>query len=124
MRVFEASGLAAGVAIDIRGTPEEPLFQANQIGAQLGLGNIRETIEDFDEDELRVRITDTSRAANFLTELGLYRLLGMSRKPLARPFQKWVAKAASHLNSAKNPIGLTISTDTRRLAHRHRALWT
>ena len=97
MRVFEASGLAAGVAIDIRGTPEEPLFQANQIGAQLGLGNIRETIEDFDEDELRVRITDTSRAANFLTELGLYRLLGMSRKPLARPFQKWVAKVVREI---------------------------
>ena len=27
----------------------------------------------------------------FLTELGLYRLLGQSRMPVARPFQKWVA---------------------------------
>ena len=30
---------------------EAPLFQANQIGAFLGLVNVRETIKDFDEDE-------------------------------------------------------------------------
>ena len=28
----------------------------------------------------------------FLTEEGLYRLLMISRKPIARPFQKWVTK--------------------------------
>ena len=33
----------------------------------------------------------------FLTELGLYRLLGMSRKPFARPFQKWVAKVVKEI---------------------------
>ena len=80
-----------GITINIQGTPEDPRFQASQIGALLGLVNIRETIKDFDEDETSVSSTDTSRTAVFLTELGLYRQLGASRKPCARPFQKWVA---------------------------------
>jgi prophage antirepressor-like protein len=41
-----------------------------------------------DEDETHVGLTDINRNATFLAELGLYRLLGMSRKPIARPFQK------------------------------------
>ena len=44
-----------------------------------------------------VSVTDTSRTATFLTELSLYRLIGMSRKPFARPFQKWVAKMMKEL---------------------------
>ena len=100
VRAFETAGLARGVAINIQGTFEEPLFQAKQIGELLGFANIRETLKDFDEDEVRVSSTDTSagtRQATFLTELGLYRLLGMSRKPLARPFQKWVAGVVKEL---------------------------
>ena len=49
---------------------------------------------------MSVLTTDTSagqRNALFLTEIGLYRLLGMSRKPLARPFQKWVAKTIKEI---------------------------
>lgn len=79
--------------INIAGTYEDPLFQANQIGKILGLTNIRVTIQSFDEDEKRVSTTYTSmgeRDVTFLTELGLYRLLGMSKKPIARTFQKWV----------------------------------
>lgn len=59
-----------------------------------GQVNIRESIKNFDDDEVRVRTTDTNhreRTATYLTEMGLYRLLGQSRKPQARPFQKWVA---------------------------------
>ena len=76
------------------------LFQANQIGELLDIKNIRDTLSGFDEDEVHVGTTDTnagSRKALFLTELGLYRLLGMSRKPLARPFQKWVAKTIKEI---------------------------
>ena len=32
-----------------------------------------------------------------MTEVGLYRLLGMSRKPVARAFQKWVAKVVKEI---------------------------
>ncbi|PNH01959.1 hypothetical protein TSOC_012182, partial [Tetrabaena socialis] len=82
-KLFQNASLQ--VTINIRGTEEDPMFQANQIGKLLGLVNIRESLKDFDEDELRVSTTDTSagqRTALFLTQLGLYRLLCQSRKPV------------------------------------------
>ena len=35
----------------------------------------------------------------FLTEIGLYRLLGMSRKEKARKFQKWIATVVKEIRS-------------------------
>ena len=95
VRAFADPGATHGISINIQGTPEDPLFQANQIGALLGLVNVHESIKDFDDDERAIRSTVTpggQQRVIFLTELGLYRLLGASRKPCARPFQKWVAK--------------------------------
>ena len=43
--------LDAEYPINIKGTLEDPLFQANQIGKLLGLANIYETLRDFSEDE-------------------------------------------------------------------------
>ena len=90
VKAFSDVGLSQGVSINIQGTLEDPLFQANQIGTLLGLVNIRETIKDFDADEKdAVSTTDSigrHQTILYLTELGLYRLLGMSRKPFARPF--------------------------------------
>ena len=51
VRAFTDAGLERGVTINIQGTSEDPLFQASQIGALLGLVNIRETIKEFDDDE-------------------------------------------------------------------------
>lgn len=79
--------------INIQGTPEEPLFQANQIGKLLEISNIRENLRDFDSDEKHVILTDTPGGAQnvtFLTEIGLYKILGRSRKPIAHTFQKWM----------------------------------
>ena len=79
--------------INIQGTVENPLFQANQIGKLLGIINIRDSIKDFEEDERSVVLTDTSfgiKETNFLTEIGLYRLLSRSRKAIAAIFQKWM----------------------------------
>lgn len=33
----------------------------------------------------------------FLTEIGLYRLIGISRKPNARKFQKWIAMVVKEI---------------------------
>ena len=79
--------------INIRGTLEDPLFQANQIGKMLGMANIRENLRDFSINEKIVILTDTlggNQETMFLTELGLYRLLGRSRKPIAKKFQEWM----------------------------------
>lgn len=74
----------------------DALFKANDIGSVLGLVNIRETIRNYDDDEKSdVSLTDPhgrEQVTTFLTEEGVYRLLMQSRKPMARPFQKWVAK--------------------------------
>lgn len=55
---FQAAGHEKGISVNIKGPdqtrPEEPLFQSNQIGELLGLTNIRMTLKDFDEDEVRV----------------------------------------------------------------------
>lgn len=89
------------IEINIQGTMDEPLFQTISIGKLLGLKNIRETIKNFDEDEICVvSSTDcTNRTQNisFLTEIGLYRLLGMSRKEKARKFQKWIATVVKEI---------------------------
>ena len=39
------------ITINIQGTLDDPLFQANQIGEILELTNIRKSIKDFDTDE-------------------------------------------------------------------------
>ena len=81
------------ININIKGTLEDPLFQANQIGKILELSNINENLKDFNEDEKVIILTDTQGGPQktlFLTEVGLYRLLGRSRKPIASVFQKWI----------------------------------
>ena len=79
--------------INIQGTVENPLFQANQIGKLLGINNISQAIKDFEEDERSLILNETSfgiKETNFLTESGLYRILARSRKPIAAIFQKWM----------------------------------
>lgn len=79
--------------INIQGTDDDPLFQANQIGRLLGLTNVHKTLSTFDSDEKVLTLSSTlggEQQTTFLTEIGLYRLLGMSRKPIAHTFQKWV----------------------------------
>ena len=97
--------------INIKGTPEEPLFQANQIGKILGIVNISSTLKDFGVEERCLVSKDrplgstegsfskeeSNVQTNFLTELGLYRLLGRSRKPIAATFQKWMIKTIKEI---------------------------
>jgi prophage antirepressor-like protein len=79
--------------IIIKGTVNDPLFRASDIGVVLELSNIRMSISDFDESEKVVSTTDTlggTQEVTFLTEKGLYKVLFRSRKPIAQKFQNWV----------------------------------
>lgn len=81
------------VEITIKGTLENPLFKACDIGKVLGLTNIRQNIQDFDETEKDVSLTyahSGQQNITFLTEKGLYKILFKSRKPIAIKFQNWV----------------------------------
>ena len=86
--------------VNIQGTLEDPLFQANQIGKLLGIVNMRDGIKDFSENEKVVFLTDTlggKQETLFLTEFGLYRLLGRSRKPIAHKFQEWMVSVLKEI---------------------------
>lgn len=79
--------------ITILGDQTTPLFRASDIGLVLGLSNINASIADFDNTERITISTKTpggQQSITFLTEIGLYNILFVSRKPIAKQFKKWV----------------------------------
>lgn len=94
MEIFKAFALD-GIEhnVNILWENDEPLFRASEIGRVLDITHITSSIRSFDDTEKVVRSTHTlggEQETTFLTECGLYKLLMISRKPAARPFQKWV----------------------------------
>ena len=86
--------------IVIKGTINEPVFRASDIGEILEMGNIRTSIQHFDETERHVHTMDTStgpKQVTFLTEKGLYKVLFKSRKPIAEKFQNWVCEVIKEI---------------------------
>lgn len=87
--------------IVIKGTLDDPLFRASDIGIILEINNIRMSIVDFDESEKRaVSSTDSTgrmQDVTFLTEKGLYKVLFRSRKPIAQKFQNWVCEVVKEI---------------------------
>lgn len=77
------------VVINVQGTRDDPLFQAVQIGAALGLANVNELIHDFEDDEVQAK-----NDIFYLTLHGVHRLLSELREsnPIAWPLQKWMIK--------------------------------
>jgi prophage antirepressor-like protein len=79
--------------ITVYGTWDNPLFKASEIGEMLGIERIRKTLENIDDD---LKVTKAAPTAGglqeqyFLTEDGLYELLFISRKPLAKTFRRHV----------------------------------
>jgi prophage antirepressor-like protein len=92
--------------IEIYGTYEEPLFKAKDIGDLLNIKNIRQTLTNFDKDEVcNTYVTDSSgrnQEMNMLTEQGLYKMLMISRKPIAKEFQKWVFNIVKQIRLNSN----------------------
>jgi prophage antirepressor-like protein len=93
VKAFNSNNLHTEIVI--KGTYEEPLFRASDIGEVLEMGNIRTTIQNFNESEKVVQTIPTtggSQEVSFLTEKGLYKVLFKSRKPIAEQFQNWVCE--------------------------------
>jgi prophage antirepressor-like protein len=71
--------------IVIKGTYENPLFRASDIGEILEMTNISVSIKDFNDTEREDVSTTYTLGGNqqttFLTEKGLYKVLFKSRKP-------------------------------------------
>lgn len=86
--------------IVIKGTHEEPLFRASDVGEILELTNIRINIQDFNDTEKIIQIMSTlggQQHVTFLTEKGLYKVLFRSRKPIAEQFQNWVCEVIKEI---------------------------
>ena len=79
--------------ITIKGTQNDPLFRASDIGEILDMANIRQLIKDYDETKKVSILSDTlggKQNITFLTEKGLYNVLFLSRKPIAEKFKDWI----------------------------------
>lgn len=80
---------------DVRfvGTPDAPEWVAKDVCDVLGLGNVSQSLSDFDDDEKGITEIDTpggKQKALTVTEPGLYKLITRSTKPNAKRFSKWV----------------------------------
>jgi len=86
--------------INIIGTVEEPLFQANQIAKLLGIKNIHDSISNYNENMKVIGEGYTlggKQKIIYLTEIGLYKLLFRSNKKEATIFQEWVCNVIKEL---------------------------
>jgi len=86
--------------INIQGTLDNPLFQANQIGKLLEIAKIRNHMSNFDEKDKVAHETGTPGGIQkvlFLTETGLYKILSKSNKPIAKIFQDWMVNVIKEL---------------------------
>ena len=98
VKSFNANKMHTNIVI--KGTIEEPLFRASDIGEILEMGCIRSTIRNFDGTEKVVHSMHTIGGLQdvvFLTEKGLYKVLFKSRKPIAEQFQNWVCEVVKEL---------------------------
>lgn len=96
----------------IYGTIDEPLFVASDIADLIGHTNVTELLKSVDDDE---KLTSTilragqSRRVNMLTEDGLYEVLMLSRKPIAKKFK---AEIKNILKSIRKNGGYIVGQET------------
>lgn len=91
-----------GKQFKIYGDLENPLFLAKDVAEWIDydISNVSKMVNSVDEDEkLIARINNTS--ATFLTEDGLYEVLMLSRKPIAKQFKKEVKKILKLIRKSK-----------------------
>jgi prophage antirepressor-like protein len=99
IKAFNSNDLHTNIVI--KGTYNEPLFRASDIGEILEISNIRQNIQNYDKTEKDVVCLTDSAGRNqnitFLTEKGLYKVLFKSRKPIAEKFQNWVCEVIKEI---------------------------
>ena len=98
VKAFNSNNLHTEIII--KGTYNDPLFRASDIGNVLDISTIRSVIRDFNETEKVVHSMHTPggvQDVTFLTEKGLYKVLFRSRKPIAETFQNWVCEVIKEI---------------------------
>ena len=101
VKAFNTNDLHTDIVI--KGTVNDPLFRASDVGVVLDIASIRSVLRDFDESEKVVHTMHTlggTQEVTFLTEKGLYKVLFRSRKPIAQKFQNWVCEVVKEIRVA------------------------
>lgn len=96
-----------GKEVKVYGDFENPLFLAKDVAEWIEHSNHRSMLESVDEDEKGVRIVYTlggPQESWVLTENGLYEVLFLSRKPIAKEFKQGVKSLLRDLRTGKSGI--------------------
>lgn len=89
---------------NVYGTVEEPLFRAKDVADWIEISNVSQMLQSVDEDEKGIYNAYTlggNQDVWFLTENGVYEVLMLSRKPVAKDFKKEVKKMLHALRTKK-----------------------
>ena len=104
VQVLENEVTLMGKTFNVYGTVEEPLFRAKDVADWLEHSDVHKMVQSVDEDE-KVRNNIPTLGGNqeawFLTENGVYEVLMLSRKPIAKEFKKEVKKMLHALRTKK-----------------------
>ena len=102
--VLENEVTLMGKTFNVYGTVEEPLFRAKDVADWLDISNVSQMAQSVDEDEKGIYNVYTpggNQDVLFLTENGVYEVLMLSRKPIAKEFKKEVKKMLHALRTKK-----------------------
>lgn len=93
-----------GKEFEIYGDFENPLFLAKDVAKMIEHSDTGKMVSKIDEDEKLIRtifVSGQNRDCLFLTENGLYEVLMLSRKPIAKQFKKAVKELLHNLRTSK-----------------------
>ena len=111
-----------GKTVTAYGTVENPLFLAKDVAEGIGHADVTSMLRGIDDDEkIKVKIPPAYLAEGlqpnteywFLTESGLYKVLFLSRKPIAKEFKREVKKLLHDIRTAR----LKVSTPSQSIAN-------
>lgn len=114
--VLENEVTLMGKTFSVYGTVEEPLFKAKDVADWIEHSNPRMMLQSVDEDEKVLNNAYTlggNQDVWFLTENGVYEVLMLSRKPVAKEFKREVKKMKTNEEiSAVYKIVNTVTGDS------------
>ena len=114
VQVLENEVTLMGKTFSVYGTVEEPLFRAKDVAEWIEHSDVHKMVQSVDEDE-KVRNNIPTLGGNqeawFLTENGVYEVLMLSRKPVAKEFKKEVKKMLHALRTRKATLMSTNFAD-------------
>lgn len=104
VQVLENEVTLMGKTFNVYGTVEEPLFRAKDVAEWIEHSDVSAMMRSVDEDEKLLGtlfVSGQNREMWFLTENGVYEVLMLSRKPVAKEFKKEVKKMLHALRTRK-----------------------